>query len=104
MRRPGRTFVLAMIVLTAAACSRHDQSKASAEINDAGRSVDTAVAKVAHNPDVRHVEADMKKAGHQAAVEFRKATAQAKGAAHGLADDGRKAGHDAAHAGDGNAS
>jgi len=100
MRRPGRTAAIILSLALAAACSRHDESKASADLKDAGHNVDSAASKVGQNADVRHVEADFKRAGHDAAQDARKLAAEAKAAAHSLAADSRNAAHQAAHSGD----
>jgi hypothetical protein len=76
------------------ACSRASDHTAAADLRDAGHSADNAAASVAHNPDVRSAEADLRHAGHVVAVDTRKAAAEAKVAAHKLAADTRGAAHD----------
>jgi len=84
---------VAAFVLTVA-CSRASDHSAAADLRDAGHSVDHAAANVAHSPDVKNAEADLRGAGHVVAVDTRKAAAEAKVAAHKLAADTRGAAHD----------
>jgi hypothetical protein len=68
------------------ACSRSDDHSAS-----------TATASVTQNRDVKTVEVDVRKAGHDAAKDLRKLAAEAKVETHKLAADTRNAGHDVTH-------
>jgi hypothetical protein len=76
------------------ACSRASDQSASADLKDAGHSVNHAASSVAHNADVERAGADLRNAGHVVAVDTRKAAAEAKVAAHKLAADTRGAAHD----------
>ena len=69
-----------------AACSRSDNQSAT-----------STSASIAQNADVRNAQAELKKAGHDAARDFRKLAAQAKIETHKLAADTRNAGHDVTH-------
>jgi hypothetical protein len=93
------TLLLAAIAALAltAACSRDDDHRASADMKDAGHSVDKTAASVAHNPEVKSAAADLRHAGHIVAVDTRKAAAEAKVATHKLAADTRGAAHDVTH-------
>ena len=90
-------FLIAAAVLALAACSRYDDHKAGADLKGAGQSVDNAASGVAHSAGVRNAEADVRKAGHEAARDLRKLGAEAKVETHKLADDTRGAAHDVAH-------
>lgn len=92
MRPPPLIAILAAIALTAA-CSRDDSHRASADLQNAGRSVGGAVRGVGDNSDVKNVEAGFSKAGHTAAQDARKLAAGAKVEAHRLAADTRQAAH-----------
>jgi hypothetical protein len=92
MRAAPLIAVLAALALTGA-CSRHDEHNVSADMKGAGQSVDTAAAKVVHDPDVKSAETDFKQAGHDAEKDFRKLAAEAKVEAHKLAADTREAAH-----------
>jgi hypothetical protein len=70
MRRHGRALAIILALGLAAACSRHDDSK---------------------------VSADLRAAGHDAGQDVRRAAAEAGRAAHALAADTRHAAHDVAH-------
>ncbi|HLY80877.1 MAG TPA: hypothetical protein VKQ70_15955 [Caulobacteraceae bacterium] len=94
--RPPLLAAIAAIALIGA-CSRSDDHKAADDVKGAGHSIDSAAASLAHNPDVKSAEADLKKAGHDAAKDFRKAEAEAKAAAHKVASDTRGAAHDVSH-------
>jgi hypothetical protein len=85
MRRYQLIAALGALALTAACSQSDDHSAAS------------ATASVAHNTDVRNAEAEFKKAGHDAAKDFRKLAAQAKIETHKLASDTRGAAHDVTH-------
>ena len=91
-----RSLVVATVAVLAAlgACSRSDDHRASSELKDAGHQVDHAASGLAHNQDVRNVEADFKHAGRDAAKDVRKLAAEAKVEAHKLAADTRGAAHD----------
>jgi hypothetical protein len=95
MRRllPLLVAAIAGLSLTAA-CSRHDDHRVGDDLKDAGHSVDEAAGSVAHDPDVKRAELDMKDAAHDAAHDLRQAAAEAKVAAHRLAADTRNAAHD----------
>ena len=84
--------VLAAATL-AAACSRADNQKASADTQHAGSSVGGAVRSIGDNRDVKNVEAGFSKAGHTAAQDARKLAAGAKVEAHKLAADTGQAAH-----------
>ena len=99
MRRPGRALALLAALTLAAACSKHDQSGVAADAHSASQDAKSAISKVANNPDVKHVAADVKKMGHDAAAELRKTAAEAKTATHQVADDARHATHGAADGG-----
>jgi hypothetical protein len=77
--------IAALALITA--CSRSDEHRADADAKSAGQSV-------AHNPEVRQAQADLKQMGHTAAKEFHKLAAEAKVEAHKLAADTRGAAHD----------
>lgn len=91
MRRSPVLILAAILAL--GACSRYDEHKAGADLKDAGHSVDNTVKGVTHSPGVRNAEADLKKAGHQAAADLRKLGAKAKVETHKLADQTRDAAH-----------
>jgi hypothetical protein len=93
MRRHGRVLAAICALALGAACSRHDDAKAKADLRDAGHDVQNAAADVGHDPDVKRAEAQLRAAGHDAAKDLRKA-AEAKAAAHSLAADTRHAAHD----------
>ena len=94
MRRHGRVLVTIFALALAAACSRHDDAKVSADVRGAGHDVDSAATDVARNPDIKRAEAQFRAAGHDAAKDFRKAAAEASAAAHAVAADTRHAAHD----------
>jgi len=96
MRVIAPIAVLAVLVL-AAACSPSDERRTSAELKDAGHSVDAAAQGVAHSAAVRHAEADFRRAGHDAAEETRRLAAQAKVETHKLAAHARGGVHDVTH-------
>jgi hypothetical protein len=95
MRPPLLAAIAALVLI--GACSQSDDHKAADDLKSAGHSVDNAAASIAHNPGVKSAEAEFKKAGHDAAKDFRKATAEAKAGAHKLASDTRGAADDATH-------
>ena len=84
---------VAALALTVA-CSRTDDHTASADLKDAGHSVDNAAHDVAHSPEVRNAGADLRHAGHIVADDTRKAAAEAKVAADKVTADTRGAAHD----------
>ena len=85
--RPLPLIATFAAIALAAACSRADNQKASADLQNAGHTVGSAVQDVAHNRDVKNVEASFSKAGHVAAQDARKLAAGAKVQAHKLAAD-----------------
>jgi hypothetical protein len=101
---PGRALALIAALALAGACSRHDPSNVGDDLKDAGHNVGSAAAKVAHDPDIKAAEADLKAAGHDIARDVRKAGAQAKIAAHDVASDTHHAAHDVTHNDDGDSS
>ena len=94
---PGRALALIAALALAGACSRHDPADVGGDLKDAGHNVSKAAAKVAHDPDVKAAEADLKAAGHDIAKDVRKAGGQAKVAAHDVASGAHHAGHDVTH-------
>jgi Skp family chaperone for outer membrane proteins len=92
-------ILIVATVLSLAACSRYDDHKAGADLKGAGHSVDNAASRAAHSPEIRNAEADIKKAGHEAARDLRKLGAEAKTETHKLADDTRGAAHDVSRRG-----
>ena len=100
--RPASISTLAAVALVfalgfAAGCAKHDSADVGQDFKNTGHDISHEFGKVAHDPDVKSAESDLKAVGHDFAKDVKGTGAQAKSAAHDVAGDARKAGHDVTH-------
>jgi hypothetical protein len=82
----------ALAALALAACQRHSQE--TSEAKDTGASLGAAAKDVAHDPNVKRAEADIKALSRDLGADARSSASDARAASQDLSDSAKRASHD----------
>src|SRR5579872_5693222 len=95
MHRP--ILIIAALTFALAACQRH--SEVASEAKDTGNSLGAAAKDLAHDPNVKRAEADLKAMGRDLGSDARASASGVKAASQDLAASAKRAAHDVRGAG-----
>ena len=86
-------LTIALSAFAFAACSRHDNADVASDTKDTGNALSRAAKDLAHDPNLKRAEADLKAIGHDLGADARSPADRARGGARRLAVGARRAAH-----------